>query len=389
MQALSEAANCTNARLSKKPIPILLTVRELHHGGIEHDVTKLALHLDRTAFEPHVATYRAEGVRFEELRSAGIPVLFLSVTSLASFGAISAALSLRSYIQKHCIRLVHSFDPSAVFVAPVARALKVPAVLSSTLGHRSLMSHRTRRQLRWTDRIVDTVVVNCEAMRDHMVRDEQFPEKDIALCYNGVNTDIFRPARAPESRGADPFVIGSVCVLRPEKEMWLLQEAFAKVRHLVPGMKLHIVGSGPELPRLRTESVRLGIQKDCVFLPSTTEVPKFLRSFDIFVLCSRSEAFSNALLEAMACGCCVAASRVGGTPEMVGNDERGLLFRSGDSGDLAEKLSVLIQDQQLRRKLGKRAATFASANLSLEVATRRMASIYEATLKRKEMGLQN
>jgi glycosyltransferase involved in cell wall biosynthesis len=152
---------------------------------------------------------------------------------------------------------------------------------------------------------------------------------------------------------------------------------------------LRIVGSGPELPRLRAESERLGIQNDCVFLPSTTEVPEFLRSFDIFVLCSRSEAFSNALLEAMACGCCVAASSVGGTPEMVGNDERGLLFRSGDSSDLADKLATLIRDERLRQNLGNRAATFASANLSLEISTRRMAAIYEATLRRKTMGLQN
>src|SRR5678815_2548727 len=60
-----------------RPIPVLMTVRQLHHGGIEHDVTKLAIHLDRLAFEPHVASYQAEGMRFDELRSAGVPVLSL------------------------------------------------------------------------------------------------------------------------------------------------------------------------------------------------------------------------------------------------------------------------------------------------------------------------
>ena len=374
------------------PIPILLTVRELHHGGIENDVTKLAIHLDRSRFEPHVATYQTEGMRFEELQQAGIPVLRLPVSSLASFSALSAANCLRRYIREHGIRLVHSFDPSAVFVLPIARALRVPAVLCSTLGHRDLLNGRTRRQLRWIDKIVDTVVVNCEALRAHMMNDERFRPADIAICHNGVNTSVFHPAAqfantscAPNA----PFVIGTVCVLRPEKDIGLLQQAFARIRHLIPRAKLQIVGSGPELSRLQELSGHLGIESACEFLPSTRQVPEVLRSFDIFVLCSTSEGFSNALLEAMACGCCVVGSRVGGTPEMIGNDERGLLFRSGDASDLAEKLARLIDDAQLRRDLANRAASFARQNLSIEAATRRMTTIYLATLRRKTMGLQN
>jgi L-malate glycosyltransferase len=390
MHLHKETAGETNG-MPKRPVPVLLTVRELHHGGVEHDVTKLAIHLDRSAFEPHVASYRAEGMRFEELRKAGVPVLCLPVSSLASRSALSAAICLRRYIRKHKVRLVHSFDPSAVFVAPIARALNVPAVLSSTLGHRDLLSDRTRRQMRWVDRIVDTVVVNCEAMRDHMTNDERFPKGGITLCYNGVNTSVFYPAPEPlPPEAADAsFIIGTVCVLRPEKDVGLLQEAFVRIRDLMPGMKLLVVGSGPELSRLQDRSLGLGIQNDCMFLPSTPQVPRFLRSLDIFVLPSRSEAFSNALLEAMACGCCVVGSRVGGTPEMIGSDERGLLFRPGDAADLAEKLATLIRHDQLRQELGNRAAAFARKNLSLELATRRMASIYEATLKRKETGPHN
>jgi glycosyltransferase involved in cell wall biosynthesis len=116
-------------------------------------------------------------------------------------------------------------------------------------------------------------------------------------------------------------------------------------------------------------------------------VPQFLRALDIFVLCSRSEAFSNTLLEAMACGCCAIGSRVGGTPELIGNDERGVLFRSGDAEDLAEKLATLIGNEQLRRELGTRAAEFARNKLSIEIAAQRMAEIYEMMLRRKTAGL--
>lgn len=371
-----------------RPIPILLTVRELNHGGIERDVTKIALTLDRSQFQPHVASYRAEGMRFEELSLAGIPFLHVPLSSLKSPTVISAAWRVLRYIRAHRIRLIHAYDSSAVFVAPLARALGVPAVLSSTLGNRDLLDPRTRRQVRWTDKIVDTVVVNCEAMRRHMVDDERFPKERIELCYNGVDTGQFFPAPAskPAPVADASFLIGSVCVLRPEKALDLLQEAFAHVRHLKPGMKLLLVGSGAELPRLQLNCRRLGIQDDCVFLAATSQVPQVLRALDIFVLCSRSEAFSNTLLEAMACGCCAVGSRVGGTPELIGNDERGLLFRPGDAGDLAEKLATIIGDDGLRRKFGTLAADFARTKLNIEIAARRMAEIYETMLQRKSAG---
>jgi glycosyltransferase involved in cell wall biosynthesis len=371
-----------------KPIPILLTVRELHHGGIERDVTKIALTLNRARFQPHVASYQAEGMRFEELTRAGVPLLHLPVSSFKSPTTLTAAMRMRRYIRKHEIRLVHSWDPSAVFAVPLARTLRVPVVLSSMLGNRDLLDQRTRRQIRWTDRMVDTVVVNCEAMRRHLIDDEHFPMERIELCYNGVDTGQFFPAPAPKPApvGDAPFLVGSVCVLRPEKALDLLQEAFAYIRHLKPGMKLLLVGSGPELPRLQINCRRLGIQDDCVILPATSQVPQFLRALDIFVLSSHSEAFSNTLLEAMACGCCAVGSRVGGTPELIGNDERGLLFRSGDAGDLAEKLAALIGNEQLRRKFGTRAAEFAKTSLNIEIAARRMADIYELMLQRKTAG---
>ena len=132
--------------------------------------------------------------------------------------ALTAAIRIRRYIRKHGIRLVHSYDPTAVFVAPIARALGVPAVLSSTLGYRNLHSHRTRRQLRWIDKIVDTVVVNCEAMRQHMIHDERFPDERIMLCYNGVNTNLSTPRRrrCPLRSGMLPSLSGpcAFCVRR-------------------------------------------------------------------------------------------------------------------------------------------------------------------------------
>jgi glycosyltransferase involved in cell wall biosynthesis len=373
------------AKLLVQPVPVLFTVRQLHLGGIERDVTKIAIALKGSRFEAHVASYQAEGIRYEELRRAGIPFLHLPVTSFRSPTAFSAAIRLRRYIREHEIRLVHAWDPTAVFAVPLARALRVPVVLSSTLGSRGLLDPRTCRQVRWTDHLVDSVVVNCEAMRRQMIFDERFPLERVKLCYNGYDPEEFYPPpaeKAPSTRSA-PLVIGTVSVLRSEKALDLLMEAFARVRHLQAGMKLVIVGSGPELPKLETSRERLGLQEDCFLVPATSQVARQLHNFDVFVSSSTSEAFSNAILEAMACGVCVTASNVGGTPELIGNDERGLLFEPGNAADLATKLARLIQSEDLRRKLGRRAAEFARTHFTLDVAAKRMAEIYESMLRRK------
>lgn len=199
-------------------------------------------------------------------------------------------------------------------------------------------------------------------------------------------TTEFYPAAEPRPRElADAsLVIGTVCVLRPEKALPLLQEAFARVRHLKPKMKLLLVGSGAELENLRSNAAQLDIAQDSVFIPATRDVAKWMRALDIYVLPSKSEAFSNSLLEAMACGCPVIGSRVGGTPEMIGTDgTRGLLFESGNAADLAARFEQLIVNDEYRKRLGALAAEFVRHNLTIEIAAERTGAMYERLLEGK------
>lgn len=368
-----------------RPVPVLLVVRELGLGGIERDVAKLALGFDRTRFVPYVATYKPFGPRFDELSRAGVPILHLDFPSLISRQAIVAAMRLRAWVKKHKIQILHAFDPSSVFAVPLGRLLRVPVVLSSQLGHMDLHDPRTSKQLRVADSLSEVVVVNCEALRRHFSADHGVPVEKIRLCYNGVDPSHFHPGpmeRVAEVAGA-PFVIGTVCVLRREKGLELLLEAFAKVRGLVAGSKLLVVGNGPELSKLQERRDVLGLGGSVVFKPAVPDVAPVLHSLDVFVSCSRSEAFSNAILEAMACGCCVIGSRVGGTPELTGENTRGLLFASGDANDLAEKLQTVMRDEGLRQQLGQNAAAFALSELTVEKNIERTSQIYEELLSRK------
>jgi glycosyltransferase involved in cell wall biosynthesis len=357
--------------------------RELGQGGSERQLVEIAKALNPSRFAVHVGCFHPEGFRSDELSRQGIPILHLPVYSFRSIAAIRGALQLVRYLRRHRIRLVHTFDtPMNCFAAPVARVFGAPVVLSSQRASRRLSSRWEQFVLRATDRLVDAVIVNCEAMRRHMIDDEGVRPERLRFCYNGLDTERFRPLaklRPPALAGAS-LVIGVVCALRPEKGLPTLLEAFAKVVSGRSGLRLAIVGSGPMLEPLQALSIELGVQDRCHFEPSTSDVAAWLRAIDIFVLPSLSEALSNALMEAMACGCAVVASAVGGNPELVSDGATGLLFQAGNAGELADRLQRLIVDENLRTRVGAAASDKVRQRFSIEASVQKMEEIYEELL---------
>jgi glycosyltransferase involved in cell wall biosynthesis len=369
----------TNPAARSRRIRVLLMVRELGIGGTERQAAATAFALDRRLFDPHVMAFRAYGFRAEELREAGIPVAEIPAPSLWGPSALTHAFALGRYIRDFEIDIVHTFDtPMNLFGVPVARFFRAPVVLSSQRAYRDLTPPRGRKLLWLTDRLVDGVVVNCEALRQHMEHDQFNPPARNLLCRNGIDTLTYRLGDSPRPPAlpAAGLTVGVLCGLRPEKDLGVLLHAFANFRRTRPEALLALVGSGPSLEGLQRLAEELSLGPACHFEPATSDVAPWLRAMDIFVLPSRSEALSNALMEAMACGCCPVASNVGGNPELVAPMETGLLFRQGDAADLASKLEILAADPALRRRLAARAAAKIASEFSLEAAGRRMAQIY-------------
>lgn len=366
----------------------MLMARELGPGGTERQLTELARSLDPSRFEVHVGCFK-EGIRADELHRHGIPILRLPITSFKEPSAFSGIRQLISYLRKHKIRLVHTFDyPLNCFGVPVARAARVPVVLSSQRADRRLIPRSYLKVLRVTDRLVSGIIVNSQAVWSEMVGTEHVPTSLLHLCYNGIDIERFHSEgrqRVPALADAS-VVIGVVCVLRPEKDVATLIEAFARVLAQDRNLRLAIVGSGPELARLENLAQELRVSDRCVFEPAVSGVASWLRSIDIFVLPSVSEAFSNSLMEAMACGCACIASRIGGNPEMIRDEETGLLFEPGDSRDLAEKLSRVLDDAGLRSRLAQAGTRAIRDGFSLAASTKRMQEIYTGYL-RKELRL--
>jgi len=362
------------------PVPILLMVRELNLGGSERQMAEIAKALDRSRFDPRVGCFRPAGMRADELRAAGVPIVHFPVPSLAS---LKGALRIAAYIREQGIRLVHTFDtPANLYGVPAARLAGSAVVVSSQRVDRALWPAVYRQGLRVTDRMVDGIVVNCEFLRRHLRDQERVPAGLIHLCYNGIDTQAFQPGPRvrPDALRAASLVVGVVCGLRPEKGLDTLLDAFAAVQGIVQGMQLAIVGSGPCMAALQDRARALGILSDCVFEPGTPRVADWLHGMDIFVLPSHSEALSNALMEAMACGCCVAASRVGGNPELEAHGETGMLFEPRDTAGLAEVLRLLVRDPERRAELAGNAAHLIHSRFSLASSAERMEEIYDALL---------
>ncbi len=363
----------------------MLMARELGPGGTERQLTEIARALDPSRFAVHAAYFR-EGIRCDELRHSGIPLLRLKVTSFRRPSAAAGAWQLRSYIRQHKIRVVHTFDyPLNCFGVPVARAARVPVVLSSQRAERKLTPAPYLRVLRATDRLVTGIVINSEAIRKEMIANEHVPASRLHLCYNGIDTAQFHSegrTRVPELAQAS-LVIGVLCLLRPEKNLETLIEAFATVSKENRNLRLTILGSGPELARLEKIARELGVFERCLFQPAVLDVAGWLKSIDIFVLPSISEALSNSLMEAMACGCACIASRTGGNPELIRDGETGLLFTPGHSEDLVEKLRCLLDDPGLRCRLSHSGSRFIRERFSLAASVSRMQDIYATCLSRE------
>ncbi|HMF74236.1 MAG TPA: glycosyltransferase family 4 protein [Bryobacteraceae bacterium] len=369
-----------------KKQPVLLMIRALSEGGCERDLTRLALNLDRTRFEPHVGSFQ-DGIRKAELEAAGVPILHLPITSFGNRSCVEGARKMGAYLRQHQIRLVHAFDvPLDVFAAPVARRYGVPAVITSQLSFRTLYSLGTRLALRLSDRLSRRVVVNSRAVGDSLHRDYGIPDEKIFLCYNGVDTTQFYPepekqhSNRPAALREASVVIGTICVMRPEKRVDWLVRAFSELLPLDPQARLLLVGSGPETGRLTDLCDSLGVRDACHFEPSQTNVAPWLRGLDIYVNSSSSESFPNGLLEAMACGCCVIGSKVGGIPELVTHGQDGLVFDAGEQQDLTAALRMAATDAGLRGRLRKRAAQTARERFAMQLTAGRMEALYEDLL---------
>jgi len=387
LQSASEKTDRRNGS-EIRPVPVLFLIYSLGHGGTERQVALLARNLDRGRFQPHVATI-IEGFRADELKREGIPVIRIPVQTFFKPGPIALSRYLRRYIQQNGIELVHLFDVGLSLVALLASRTSGVRLLTSQRFYMHLGKWSYRFMLMTVHWLSNGVVANSADTRRHLHDDYRYPLSRVSVCYNGIDLEIFHPdprQRLEQVRDAD-LVVGCVCVLRPEKNLEQLLRAFAKARAATAlRIKLLLMGSGPEEEKLKALAEQLGLGESCCYLPSAADVSTVMRSIDIFVHPSLSESLPNAVMEAMACGCCVISTRVGGCPELIQHGLHGLLVEPGDLDELTAQLAAVIAKPEWRNHMASEGARRIAQEFSLAASVQRMQEIYGQHLKRTRTG---
>jgi glycosyltransferase involved in cell wall biosynthesis len=201
----------------------------------------------------------------------------------------------------------------------------------------------------------------------------------VVQIYNGVDTEVFRPgttgAEVRRELGCPPDapLVGCVGRLDPIKDHETLLRAFDELRRRFPAAQLVCVGDGAERARL-TRLAGPGVH----LLGTRTDTPRLLQAMDVFALASRNEGISNTILEAMATGLPVVASRVGGNPELVVDGGTGRLFQAGDVDALAAALAEYLGDPALRAAHGEAGRDRCLERFSVDAMVRAYEDVWRA-----------
>jgi glycosyltransferase involved in cell wall biosynthesis len=175
----------------------------------------------------------------------------------------------------------------------------------------------------------------------------------------------------------DRFIIGSVARLDPIKNHEVILRALRRLREQGCQAFLLLVGEGSHRPVLEREIKRLGLNGDVRMFGFTHEVPGLLNCMDVYVQSSFYEGFSNTVVEAMACGLPVLATKVGGTPDLLDDEREGCFFRPEDDEHLASLLLRLQQNSSQRLVMAERARQRVVRHFSLDTMVQRYESMYK------------
>lgn len=202
------------------------------------------------------------------------------------------------------------------------------------------------------------------------------PAKKIRLIRNGIDLNRFQPG----PRIAAPFVVGTVGRLDAIKAQSDLIKAFALLRTRAPDksshLRLAIVGAGPLHGELAAQIEAAGLG-DCTWLPGPRrDIADIMQTFTVFVLPSLSEASPITLMEAMASGVPVVASRVGGVPDLIGDDVRGILVTPGNVEELADAFAQYFDDPATRHRHADAARQYMIAHYDIETTAAAYAALY-------------
>jgi glycosyltransferase involved in cell wall biosynthesis len=354
-------------------------------GGAERQLGTIAPMLKSRGLDVHILTRRYPGLLSFELID-GIPVHRLAIPGpmpVASLIFTLAGLAALGRIRPDVIHAHELLSPTTTAVGAkilfgmpiVAKVLGGGAMGDiSKLKRNPISAIRLNTILKKVDRFITiSQEIACE------LNQAGIPEEKLISIPNGVDTARFRPADHEEKRKLETELnlpAGIKCIytgrLEEEKNLAWLASNWRDIRSKNPQASLLVIGAGSE-----EKNIRQAASDGVYLLGEKSDVRPYLQSSDIFILPSKREGLSNALLEALACGLPAVATDVGGNRELIDDGVNGLLIPLNDSGRMAAAVNQLLDNSPARKQMSLKAREFILENYQIEKTVDRLIRLYD------------
>lgn len=357
---------------------VLHVIYQLHPGGMEYGLVKLVNGLAGGPVRSTICTTRPPDQAMAALLAPGVGLVEVKRRKGNDPLLVWRLFTL---FRRERPDIVHTHAWGTLVEGLLAaRLARVPVLIHGEHGTLQLKPYQARVQ-RWAWRRVDRLLSVSSRLAERMAAAVGVPESAITVIRNGVDLARFSSVSHEEARRGmglpdDLFVVGHVGRLVEVKDQASLVEAAAILKSRGLRFLVLIAGDGPLRVSLASRIDRSGVA-DCVRLVGHVgDVERFYPALDVYVLCSRSEGMPNTVLEAMAAGVPVVATRVGGVDELVVDGVTGLLVEPAKPDQLAGAVGRLIDDEVLRRRMGAAGDERATAQYSVETMLREYGALY-------------
>ncbi len=371
---------------------ILQLVGSFELGGSELQAVNLSKRIvDEGTYEVHVACLDRKGPLLD--RIDWMPLREVPSFPLSSFydlNFLRQSRSLAKYIKQNRIEVIHTHD----FYTNIFGMLSAASCgLSARIASKRETQSKSALQFfaeRQAFRLAKAIVVNSEAVRLYLTAHGVSGDK-IEKVYNGIDRSRFDRLKTidrevqsraiPLQLNKHARVVTIVANMRSEvKDHRMFLRAAKKVTEKFADAVFVLAGEGELREDLKNFAARLGIRENCHFVGSGVNIPSLLLLSNVGVLCSRSEGFSNAILEYMAAGLPVVATDVGGAREAVRHNETGFLIGAEDVDALTGAIIKLLGNENLSREFGRRGREIAYRDFSSERQVEAVLSLYDSVL---------
>lgn len=362
-------------------------------GGTERQVVNIGKGLDKSRFDLRFATLNKVGELLAECEAQSWTIDEYKIRRLYGLATMKKQIAFGKALRQARTQILHAYGiyPN-VFAIPAARLAGVPVTIGSVRDIGDTYTFWQHQVQKHCLRLADHIVVNAEAIKRDLLQ-RGYDAERLSVIPNGIDCEHFRlpgngeAVRREWSIPPDAPVVGVLARLLRIKGQDVFLRAAALIASTNPQVRFVIVGDNNIDQQYKEElkelTRRLGLEDRVIFTGFRTDVPDLLAALSVVVSPSLGlEGLSNSLLESMAAGVPVVATRVGGTPEIVEDGVSGLLVPPGDPEALAAALSRLLQDRITAKRLGQSARRQVFSRYSLEQAVASTERLYHDLLLR-------